>query len=220
MIDIQTRVNETKYNHYPLDRMLPSYSVFNIFFENYKREEIKSDFLDNHRYLKMREGYYGLVAVTAFDELENREHFLLFPSNDNYGDLGFLAEKAKDTGEMELIFFDVKEYQEIDKKDFFKYVEHITSKSKILNNQYGLIIGLNRDVTLSEKTLELIKEKSKTLSRGIFICAADPADQWNPNKSICTYFLDGKIFYHKGLEISNRGNDEIIIFQDQINYEI
>lgn len=214
------RIKETKWDTYPLDRMLPAYTVFNIFFQNYEKEEKKEAFLNNHRFLKLREGYYALIACAAFDEIENRKHYLIFPANDKNGDVGFIAEKMEESGEMEIIFFDVKEYHEIDKKTFIEYLSHIFSKEKVKNNHYGLIIALNRDTSLSKDEVKYIEDISKELSRGIFICSGSNAEQHNPKKGFCSYFWGGKLQYYDNLELSNKGRNENVIFQDEINYKI
>lgn len=214
--DYHKRVAETHYDHYPLNRMLPQYSVFNIFFKVYNSENDKAKFLNNHRYLKLREGYFSLFACKLFDEIEGREHYIIF-TDETKGDVAFMAKtKHENMEQMELCQFDVKEYQDKDDKDFLSYLESISNKPKVGTNQYGLIIALNRDVEINQSEIKKLNDLSQRLTRGVFVCSAGREDGESSTIARCLYFAGGRLFYENIVEISNGGHYDVLVYQDII----
>ena len=213
--DIQKRIEETIFDHYPLKKLLPQFSVFNIFKQNYNKEINKSIFLDNHKYLKLREGYFALFACKAFDEIENKKHFMIFTEEEK-GDVAFCSKRIDD----KLNFFqcDVKEYHIKDPQTFENFLDSILKKPKIINNHYGLIIGIHKSTVFSNEAQNKIKDISRKLSRGVFlvsnICNNDSA-----YKSKVLYIdKNVKIIINDDIEISNDGINDILIYQDVINF--
>lgn len=212
---LQKRISDVQWDHYPTNRMLPQETVFNIFFKNYKDQDSKADFLNNHKYLKLREGYFSLFAVKAFDEIEGRLHYMIFTNEDD-GDVAFLAETKPGNRQIEKIQFDIKEYHKSDPQTFSAFLDSISGKRKVLNNHYGLILCLNRDTLVDENILNKLKTLSTTLSRGVFICSADRDFDLDPKRGLVSYFAHGKLVYQNKITITNNDIEVNIIYHDEI----
>jgi len=156
---------------FPLDRMLPLASVYKIFKGIYEKEQEKSTFLDNRKYKRLREGYFGLFVAAALDQWENKEHFLHFPS-DPQNDINILF--AKDLNAPRQVFnkivCDVKEFICYEKS----FIDFIEKKIGSKLNTYSIIIGSHRDIT-NFKPLYDITMNRKALPIYI-VTAADPID--------------------------------------------
>lgn len=212
--DIQQRVKETIYDHYPLNRLLPQSSVFNIFFQNYNKEDDKKCFLDNHKYLKLREGYFALFACKAFDEVKNNEHLLIF-TDEEKGDVAFCGRRQD--GKLDYFQYDIKEYHHRDPQNFESFLDQILKKPKILRNQYGLIIGVHRSVAMGVADSNKLDELKNKLSRGVFLVSDMSDDVACVYKSRVVYLSDRGMF-DKEIETSNNGINDILIYQNVLNF--
>lgn len=208
------RVGKMKHDTYPLDKMLPIRTAFKIFQEEYNNKVKKSDFFDNRKYKRFREGYWGLFVCKALDKMEEKEHFIVFPSDDTNGDVNFLSKKDKGPGDMNKLVFDVKEYEE-HSKDFDSFLNSAVIPKRNLGI-YGIIVGLVKDV-IGDPLTALATASDK--DRGVFIVSAIKKDDYNnPYKSRVLYVYKGKILFDEEIDIETvfKEGDPIIIYQDTL----
>jgi hypothetical protein len=198
----------------PVKRLIPQSSVFNIFHEIYSKEKHKDIFLNNHKYLKIREAYFSLFACRLFDDIEGCSHLLFFPEEER-GDVIFAC---GDSNGMRGIVFDVKEFHEKDKNTFSEFLKEILNKKKVQTNAYGLIIVFHKNTNLLEDEVGKLLEASKKLTRGIFL-VSNPHEEINEvNNARCRYLLNGKILKNEIVKIGNDGIEKIVIYEDEINF--
>jgi len=179
------QIATTQTDIFPLDRMLPLVSVYKIFRERYEKEPHKSTFLDNSKYKRLREGYFGLFVAVALNQWENREHFLSFPGTPE-NDINILS--AKDLSTPRPVFnkmiCDVKEFTNHE-KTFSDFIDHKISPKL---NTYSIIIGSHRDIIDFEPLYDMVNNK-KTLPTYI-VSAPNPLDS-DFNIGMVTMLLAG-----------------------------
>jgi hypothetical protein len=214
-IDMKKRIRETVFDHYPLGKVLPQFSVFNIFQQVYEKQKDKEIFLDNHKYLKLREGYFALFACKAFDKHENKKHFMIFTEEER-GDVAFYSKRLDD--KFDFFQCDVKEYHIKDPQTFEEFLDSILKKPKINNNHYGLIIGTHRDAVCDVEAGNKIIDISKKLSRGIFLVSSMSGGVDDSYKSKVMYIHNGQRLIDEEFEIGNEGISNVLIFQELLNF--
>lgn len=163
----------------------------------------------------MREGYFAMFACKAFDEIEDREHFLIF-SDEKKGDVAFCGYRKDE--KMDYFQCDVKEHHPKDKNTFEEFLKQISSKPKILKNQYGLIIGLHRNVLRNNSAVSILKKIQEKLTRGVFLVSNISENDEDPYRSRVIY-LNKDYRFDKQIEVNNKGIDKILIYQDVINFD-
>ena len=165
------RISEMKTDIFPLDKMLPLASVYKIFKDLYEKAPLKSTFLDNSQYKRLREGYFGLFAAAALNHWENKEHFMTFPTGPE-NDINILSVRDA-TAKIPLfnkMVLDVKEFTDDYKKPFSDFVEEKLAP-KI--NIYSIILGSHRDINF-RPLYDLVIAKNGLTT--YIVTAADPID--------------------------------------------
>lgn len=215
--EISKKINNTKYDTYPLDRLLPMATVVGIFKGLYESGEKKTEFMNNRKYKKMREGYWGLFVCQALDKLENKEHFMVFPSDETSGDINFCAPQSENTSTMNKLVFDVKEFEEhSDNFESFLNKDVIPKRDMGL---YGIIIGLHRNV--NGKLLAQLLTKNQN-DRGVFIVSALSDNANNPYEARVLFFHKGEILFNEevNIEINFKNDDPMIIYHNILRDKI
>jgi hypothetical protein len=211
------KIDNTKYDTYPLDKFLPILTVFKIFQDTYSSNIKKSEFLDNRKYKKMREGYWSLFACKALDKLENKEHLMIFPSDETSGDVNFCALQSEDSSVMNKLVFDVKEFEE-HSDNFESFLNKVVIPKRDMG-LYGIIIGLHKNV--NGKSLAPLMVENEN-DRGVFIISALSNDDNNPYLAKVLFFHKGNILFNEevSIEINFDKNDPMIIYHDILRDKI
>jgi hypothetical protein len=189
-----------------LDRMLPLATV-------YEKEPQKSIFMDNSKYKRLREGYFGLFVAAALNHWENSEHFMTFPTAPE-NDINILSIKDLTTPKplFNKMVCDVKEFTDHEKS----FVDFIEQKIGPKLNTYSVIIGSHRDITDFKPLYDMVIAK-KGLTTYI-VTAADPIDS-DFSLGMVTMFspeitpMQLKVSLKESLKIDD---SPALIFQDKL----
>lgn len=139
---------------FPLDKQLPVSSVWRIFKDEYAKALKVNKGFSGNKYKRLREGYFALFAAVAKSQLEQREHYVLFPKNPNC-DAELISVKEERTNHTPLCWYypcDVKEYTE-HSSSFLNFLnEKVTPRLELEN--YNIVIGINETVTDIQESIE------------------------------------------------------------------
>ena len=202
------RIISTKYDIFPLDRMLPAKTVFKIFSDIYNNEPRKSLFFKDRKYQRLREGYWSLFVCKALEKWQNKEYFISFPVNPA-NDVNFISHHDSEQKLMNKLVFDVKEFTKYSKN----FKEFVKEKINPKRNIYGIIIGLMENVDgLLLKSLLVDNKKDK----GVFVVAALNKDDQRPYNVRVIYFKENQVIfdYEVDVNIDINNEDPIFVFQN------
>lgn len=185
---------------FPLDRMLSKSAVLSIFFEMYNSTKDKTIFIKNNHpptHKRLREGYWSLFACTAMDKIEEKDHFILFPSATS-NDVYFLSENDMGAIRPKVNGFplDVKEYTPSSSSDGFETFisQAINDKRKL----YTLIIGIHEDIG----ELDLTPLSYKGEDRGVFIVASDRNNTSNIFEARVIFLKNDQVLFNEVIDLS------------------
>lgn len=212
---ISQRIKDMKLEVFPLDRMLSKSAVLSIFLEMYNSQKDKMVFLRNNSptHKRLREGYWSLFACAAMDILEEKDHFILFPSavsNDVY----FLSENDMNAIRPKVngLPLDVKEYTSFSSsKGFDTFISQTINKNREL---YSLIVGIHEDVgNLNLSSLFYDGE-----DKGIFIIASDSKNTPSIFEARVIFLKNDQVLFNQAIDLSRflEKPNPRIVFQDLI----
>ena len=212
--EFSKRVGDTETDIFPLDRMLPLSSVYKIFEGIYSSDPNKSNFLDNRKYKRFREGYFGLFAAAALDYWEKREHFLQFPARGDENDVNILS--PNDLSGPRPVFnkmvCDVKEFTPHEES----FITFIEQKIRPRLKAYSIILGSHRDITDFKPLYDMAVEED---ALPVYLVTAGSSGGTDFSLGMVTMFYKGisPIQVQINLrEVLNIDDGPIMIFQDKL----
>lgn len=213
---IHQRILNTKNDIFPLDKFLPINSEYTIFHNSYDKEADKTTFLSNHRFLRLREGYYSIFVATAYSFATQKEHFLCFP--ENAGNDVFIVELSR-TEENKAYEFDVKEFTA--HSTSFKEFLMKTIFPKLDLNRYALIIGLHVGVSPAEQDEIIEYLKIRESKRMVYLVGADIPDQESEDVCRVTALTCNGVMQNEVIDLRKHLStlDPIIVFQDLVKFK-
>lgn len=218
---LQKRIVETEHEIFPLDRLLSLESIYLIFQQEYSKSEDKNLFFKDHKYQRLREGYFSMfVAISLQDTLASRKkHYLIFPSdpsNDVY--IGYRSNDEKEPIPKLITYeFDIKEYT-----NWSPNFEEFAKKSIIPKiSIYNIAIPTYRK--MDGQNLQFLVDylKVNNLTRRIWVLGLPSDTVENYDISDITIIDKNGIVYHKTINLSEwiDKNEIPIIFQDVIRFK-
>ncbi len=213
--DLLQQIKKTKWETYPLDRMLPKETVLNLFLEKYKQADNKGLLAKNSRTNKrLREGYWSLFACVALDILEQSNHLIFFP-NDDRNDVSFIS--TNDLGairpKMNFMEFDVKEYTQFSAKTGFdSFIRKVINPNRSI---YGIIIGVHEDIgLLHPKSLFSTDDHD----RGVFLIAQDDPDKQDEMEAHVLFIMGTNVLFDRTVSLAESisSNKTNTIYQDKL----
>ena len=192
---IQKQIKQMKTDIFPLDRMLPLGTVYNIFKDEYEKVDNKRVLFKNRKYQRLREGYFAMFVVAALNEWEEKEHFLQFPK-DNNNDINILSIKEMDEkcSKCWKLICDVKEFTHYSKS--FKHFLQQTIASKI--GIYHLIVGTHIDIPDIRPLLNFVQDQESI----IWVVSSPTKEDYNYNIGLVTMMWGQKQVEQKLINLS------------------
>jgi len=213
--DLLQRISKTKWEIYPLDRMLPKETVLNLFLEKYRQLVKKSSLAKNSRLNKrLREGYWSLFACVALDLMEQSDHFIFFPDDDR-NDVSFISPNDLEATrpKMNFIEFDVKEYTCFSAKaGFGNFIQTVINPSRKI---YGVIVGVHENVGLLHAESLFSTDDS---DRGVFLIAQDKPDDKDEMEAHVLFIMGNKLLFDRTVSLTEfiSSDKAQIVYQDKL----
>lgn len=212
---LRQRIRDTQTDIFPLDRHLPLESVYTIFHNVYDKESDKVVFLNNHKYSRLREGYYSLFVALAYSQLIQKLHTLCFPS-DPSNDV-YIVEPNKN-GPSSAYCFDVKEYTP--HTETFVYFLEQKVFPRLEKNMYDIIIGIHKGVSIEEQTLICEFLSRIDSERLVYVVGPDMPNQQNEDVSRVTAITKRGVRQNEVFNLSDHYKklDSIMVYQDLVKF--
>jgi len=211
--EIQKQIKNTKWEVFPLHRMLPKETVLSIFLDEYNRVENKGVLAKNSPKTKrLREGYWSLFVCIALDKIENKNHDLFFPLHDQ-NDVSFLSDVESVSLRTKKYFweFDVKEFT-IHSADL-GFDNFIADKINPNRTRYGIIIGAHEDIGVLDYSSLCCGQDD----RGLFVVfKSEPCDE-NFLKAHVIFVYKDSLMFDEEIDLNDyiKPASNLIIYQDQ-----
>ena len=210
-MDLHKSVSETKWDIFPLDKLLPLETVYRIFKTEYLKIEQKGLFMDNHKFLRLREGYFALFVAAVERKISGVSYFIEFPRYGN--DINFI--EVPEYGEGKKWECDVKEYTDHSPN----FIEFISKSIKKRIRQYFLIIALHKKVEVHE--MNELEKTMKDTSTMLWLVSALDSNDYGYNLGKVIYLGNRKKPYIYDVDLSKiliyHEDDPMLVFHDKIH---
>lgn len=166
---LQKRIRGTKNDIFPLDRLLPLESVYQIFKREYLKSEGKNIFFYNRKYQRLREGYFSMFIAISLQDIStlHEKYYLIFPS-DPSNDI-YICHRINNDEELVPKLngyeFDIKEYTNYSEN----FEEFINKNIFPKINAYNIAIAVYRDINEQDGNLLINYLKTRNISKKIWI---------------------------------------------------
>lgn len=211
--EFEKRIEETIWDIYPLDKILPIETVYSIFIEEYKKQDNKSIYFKERKYQRMREGFFSIFVAISLKHNSVAEQYLIFPSNKSQD---VLIGSPNKLNEKELIVspYDIKEFT-IFSKSFFEFVDNVI-KPKL--GIYNLVIATHREINKEdfEYLIDLLKKEKS--SAQVWLLGAPNEGEENLKATKVTILNSEGIIYQKTFDLDDwlDFTKPIIIYHDTL----
>lgn len=210
--EFKKRINETKKEIFPLDRLLPIETVYSIFLEEYAKTNDRNLFFRDRKFQRLREGYFSIFVAISLNDTSKNKHLLLFPSSQD-NDVYIAFPKGE---KLEGFAFDVKEFTNWS-NSFTDFVnESIIPKIDI----YNIIIATYRKMDGNDlKFLVDCLNKKNTSSR-IWIVASPTEENDNNEISHISIIDRNGLVYDKTINLNDWIDKDKpqVVYQDVVRF--
>lgn len=211
---LMKQIRDTRYEVFPLDRMLPKETVLSIFLDVYNAADNKAELMKNSPATKrIREAYWSLFACVTLDIVEQADHLMFFPLDDR-NDISFLSanDLQATRPKMNFMEFDVKEYNQYSAKEGFG--AFIAKTINPARSTYGIIVGVHEDIGVLNASSLYFGESD----RGVLLVVTDSSDDSDILKARVIFVLENKVILDRIINLAEHigMTDMTTVFQDKL----
>jgi hypothetical protein len=212
--ELHRRIVETKYDIFPIGKMLPLASVHHFIVEEYKKAPEEAGFHER-KYQRLREGYFALFVAAALSKGPGGEHYMRFPlHNDNDVDILSVNDLKSPRPKFWKLICDVKEFTP-HSQSFVDFVEKAV-KPKLKAGAYHIIIGMEADAPGSLlKNLSILSKKTAT----VWVVSSPSPSNQSYNKMLVTRLQGESAIYQEEIDLLKDvplTGEPPIVFQDDL----
>ncbi len=222
MIDLDEmhrRITSTKWDIFPLDRLLPLATVHRIFADEFKKQKNKEVFVKGGKYQRLREAYFALFVGVSLNRRGGVDHLMRLPSKDD-NDIDFVSKKET-VGKREefwRLVCDVKEFTSYS-ESFENFIKN-TIEPRIKRNDYHIILGLHS--TIQGKDLEKIRQLNDETST-VWVVSNPSEEEKNYSNMLVTWLQGDKLVFQDKIDLLEDvplTDGPLIIYQDLLRDKI
>lgn len=186
---LKKRINQTRHDIFPLDRMLSLEAVYAIFREHYDKEPNKGVFMRDRKYQRLREGYSGLfVAISLQDTSENKQrHFMSFPEKP---DNDFYIMHQMNATQMGTYEFDAKEFTNYSPS----FKEFVDQKIAPRIGTYNIVITTYRKIEGMDAKYLINLLQKESAPRQIWLLGAPTKNEENSDIKVSIMGKSGVVY--------------------------